>query len=54
MGGDADTLGCITGTMAEAYYGVPVRYQKIAMEILPQDLREIVHRLNDMLTEDMW
>lgn len=54
MGGDADTLACIAGTMAEAYYGVPVRYQKIAMEILPQDLREIVHRLNDMLTEDMW
>lgn len=51
MGGDADTLGCITGTIAEAYYGVPVRYQRTALEILPNDLKEILVRANQVITE---
>lgn len=46
MGGDADTLGCITGTMAEAYYGVPVYYEKTALKILPDDLKEILIKAN--------
>lgn len=28
MGGDADTLACIAGSMAEAYYGVPYQIKK--------------------------
>ena len=43
LGGDADTLGCITGSIAEAYYGqVP---QKIAAETikrLPEEFRKII------------
>jgi len=45
LGGDSDTLACITGGIAEAYYGpVPQHIAEKAREILPIDLREIVDR----------
>jgi len=28
LGGDADTLACISGSIAEAYYGVPEHLKK--------------------------
>lgn len=52
MGGDADTLGAITGAIAEAYYGVPYKYQKIALEILPKDLKDIVLKFNNYLNQE--
>lgn len=45
MGGDADTLGCITGAIAEAGYGthaIPSRLFTAAMSKLPADMREVV------------
>lgn len=43
LGGDSDTLACITGGIAEAWYGsVPVDIQQQAMETLPEDLAGIV------------
>ena len=39
LGGDADTLACITGGIAEAFYGpVPTEIRTMAAEILPADL----------------
>lgn len=43
LGGDSDTLACITGGIAEAYYGkVPEDIYKKVEEILPTDLMEII------------
>lgn len=42
IGGDSDTLACITGSIAEAYYGVPSDIREKAMEYLPDNLKEIV------------
>lgn len=45
MGGDADTLGCITGAIAEAGYGthaIPWQLFEAATNRLPADMREIV------------
>lgn len=45
MGGDADTLGCITGAIAEAGYGthtIPTPLFEAAINELPTDMREIV------------
>jgi ADP-ribosylglycohydrolase len=40
LGGDSDTLACITGGIAEAYYaGVPRLIAEKAWEILDQDLK---------------
>lgn len=41
LGGDSYTLACITGCIAEAYYGgVPRFIAEKAMDILPADLKE--------------
>jgi len=45
LGGDSDTLACITGGIAEAFYGgVPDDIRNQALERLPTDLFEIVNR----------
>jgi ADP-ribosyl-[dinitrogen reductase] hydrolase len=47
LGGDADTLAAITGSIAEAFYGgVP---EEIAAEVwkrIPKELQEVVERFN--------
>ena len=43
LGGDADTLACIAGGIAEAYYGgVPDEIKKEVRALLPGDLLEIL------------
>lgn len=44
LGGDSDTLACITGGIAQAYYGVPPAIADRAMSILDVDLRGITAR----------
>jgi ADP-ribosylglycohydrolase len=42
LGGDSDTLACITGGIAGAYYGVPENIAERALAFLPGPLRDIV------------
>lgn len=42
IGGDSDTIGAITGSIAEAYYGVPDHIVKTVAAKLPKDLRTVV------------
>ncbi len=45
IGGDSDTLACITGGIAEAFYGkLPKDIAETAMNILDENLRETVVR----------
>lgn len=44
IGGDADTLGAITGSIAEAYWGVPRSLYDAAMDYLPDDMKTIVEQ----------
>lgn len=46
LGGDCDTLTCIAGSIAEAYYGVPEWLQAECMKRIPQEMRDIVERFN--------
>ena len=41
IGGDSDTLACITGSIAGAYYGVPFEIQDKALTYLDPNLRAI-------------
>ena len=41
LGGDADTIGCMAGAVAEAYYGVPHDLEEKALGFLSQDLKNI-------------
>jgi ADP-ribosylglycohydrolase len=44
LGGDADTMACIAGGIAEAYYGgVPDGIGDYALALLDDRLRAVVH-----------
>ena len=42
IGGDSDTIGCITGSIAEAYFGVPADLRNSGMNDLPEELQSII------------
>ncbi|MEL6972186.1 MAG: ADP-ribosylglycohydrolase family protein, partial [Bacteroidota bacterium] len=43
LGGDADTMACIAGSIAEAFYGgVPVEVEKEVMGRIPEEFREVI------------
>lgn len=48
LGGDTDTLCAITGSIAEAYYGVPDDIRKKAESYLPNNLLEILHTFEEI------
>jgi len=41
LGGDTDTLACITGSIAEAFYGIPTHIADKAMEFLDDELKAV-------------
>ena len=42
LGGDCDTLTCITGSIAEAFYGVPEEFKDECIKRLPAEFLEII------------
>ncbi len=44
LGGDSDTLACITGGIAQAHYGIPSDIADRAMSILDDNLRNVTAR----------
>ena len=44
IGGDTDTLACITGGIAEAMFGIPGWIAEEALARLDDDLRDVVER----------
>ena len=42
IGGDSDTIACIAGSIAEAYYGIDEEYVKEVYARLPEDLVKIL------------
>ena len=49
LGGDCDTLTCIAGSMAEAYYGVPEELKAECRLRLSEDLLEVLERFENIL-----
>jgi ADP-ribosylglycohydrolase len=47
LGGDADTLACITGAVAEAIHGVPTEMAARARAYLPEDLLAVLDISSD-------
>ena len=49
LGGDSDTLACITGGIAEAFYGeIPVDIREEAIDLLPPDLLRVVDTFREV------
>ena len=42
LGADADTLGAIVGSIAEAIWGIPEEMRQNALEYLPSDMKSVV------------
>ena len=46
LGGDCDTLTCISGSMAEAFYGVPEELKAECRKRLPDELLEVLQQFD--------
>ena len=52
LGGDADTMGAITGGIAEAFYGgVPDHIRKEVLKILPNEFIEVMQKFYQKFVE---
>lgn len=51
LGGDCDTLTCIAGSIAEAFYGVPDALITACRGRLPQNIIRVVDRFRQHFTE---
>lgn len=49
IGGDSDTIGCITGSIAEALYGIPEDLTTWGLSKLPEDFIEVMRSFAAML-----
>ncbi|MCR4586183.1 MAG: ADP-ribosylglycohydrolase family protein [Lachnospiraceae bacterium] len=52
LGGDCDTLTCIAGGIAEAFYGVPADMKEHVIERLGKDILEVLDRFYIQIKHD--
>jgi ADP-ribosylglycohydrolase len=53
LGGDSDTLACITGSIAEAFYGIPPALHAQVMLYLPTHFQQIVTEFEGKFEPDI-
>ena len=53
LGGDSDTLTCITGGIAEAFYGMPPELQQETLKRLPEEMRAAYELFRENLESSM-
>lgn len=52
LGGDSDTIACMAGGIAAAFYGVPAWIVKyVVTEYLPRNMRELLQRFDELCAE---
>ena len=49
IGGDSDTLASITGSIAEAAYGIPETIKEKAMSYLDDEIKELYNKWNEFI-----
>jgi len=47
IGGDSDTIAAISGSIAEAYYGIPHFIEEQMKEKLPDDFKDVIYKFNE-------
>ncbi len=50
LGGDSDTLTCIAGSMAEAFYGIPEKMKNKCRKRLPQEMLAVIDRFDKIVS----
>lgn len=48
IGGDSDTIACIAGAIAEAYYGVPSKLKFLALRYLDASMKKIIRDFENL------
>jgi len=51
LGGDTDTQGCIAGSIAEAFYGIPDKFIIRLDDYLPENMLDIIEQFNRKLNK---
>ena len=51
LGGDCDTLTCIAGSIAEAFYGVPEELKSECRKRLPVDMIRVLDQFEESMVE---
>ena len=46
LGGDSDTIACMTGGIAAAYYGIPKWIEDRVVEYLPEEMIDVINRFD--------
>ncbi len=49
LGGDCDTLTCIAGGIAEAFYGIPIEIIGECLTRVDDDLRKVIERFDSIV-----
>ena len=52
LGGDCDTLSCIAGSMAEAFYGIPADMMDAGLLRLTEEMKAVVERFYQALKRE--
>ena len=52
VGGDSDTIAAIACSIAEAYYGVPENIREKVLTFVPQQLKDILFRFEEIYEEE--
>lgn len=47
IGGDSDTISCMAGSIAEAYYGIPHCIMEEFKSRFPQDMKDVIIKFNE-------
>ena len=52
LGADADTLGAIVGSIAEAIWGIPEKMKKEIMSFLPEEMKQVIKEFYEHINEE--
>lgn len=52
LGGDSDTIACIAGGIAEAFYGVPENLKQACRERITPEMREVLDRFDGIIKRE--
>lgn len=52
IGGDSDTIGCITGSIAEALYAIPGDIRQKGMSYLPREFKAVIENFEAIFGSD--
>lgn len=49
IGGDSDTIAAMTGSIAEAYYGIPENIERKALSLLTPEIKTVIKKFNEVI-----